>query len=38
VRGWINYLGAAVLVILGVLMYSMDTDFPSAGTPILACR
>jgi hypothetical protein len=35
-RGWINYLGAAVLVILGVLLYSMDTDFPTAGTPILA--
>ena len=35
-RGWINYLGAAVLVILGGLLYSMDTDFPTAGTPILA--
>ena len=35
-RGWINYLGAAALVILGVLLYSMDTDFPTAGTPILA--
>jgi hypothetical protein len=36
VRGWINYLGAAVLVILGVLLYSVDADFPTAGTPILA--
>ncbi len=36
VRGWINYPGAAVLVILGVLLCSMDTDFPTAGTPILA--
>jgi hypothetical protein len=31
-----NYLGAAVLVILGVLLCSMDTGFPTAGTPILA--
>jgi hypothetical protein len=36
VRGWVNYLGAAVLVILGVLLYSADSDFPTAGTPILA--
>lgn len=35
-RGWINYLGAAVLVVLGVLLYSVDADFPTAGTPILA--
>ncbi len=35
-RGWINYVGAAVLVILGVLLYSVDADFPTAVTPILA--
>ena len=35
-RVWINYLGAVVLVILGVLLYSTDTDFPTAGTPTLA--
>lgn len=35
-RGWMNYVGAAVLVILGVLLYSVDADFPTAGTPILA--
>jgi hypothetical protein len=36
VRGSINYVGAAVLVILGVLLYTVDSDFPTAGTPILA--
>jgi hypothetical protein len=36
VRGWINYVGAAVLVVLGVLLYTVDVDFPTAGTPILA--
>ena len=36
VRGWVNYLGAAALVVLGVLLYSVDSDFPTAGTPILA--
>jgi hypothetical protein len=36
VRGWINYVGAAVLVVLGVLLYTVDADFPTAGTPILA--
>ena len=36
VHGWINYLGAAVLVVLGVLLYAVDADFPTAGTPILA--
>lgn len=35
-RGWINYVGAAVLVVLGVLLYTVDADFPTAGTPILA--
>ncbi len=35
-RGWINYVGAAVLIVLGVLLYSVDADFPTAGTPILA--
>lgn len=35
-RGWMNYLGATVLVVFGVLLYSVDADFPTAGTPILA--
>lgn len=35
-RGWINYLGAAVLIVLGILLYSVDVDFPTAGTPVLA--
>ena len=35
-RGWINYVGAAVLIVLGVLLYTVDADFPTAGTPILA--
>ena len=35
-REWMNYLGAAVLVVLGILLYSVDVDFPTAGTPILA--
>ncbi len=35
-RGWINYVGAAVLVVAGVLLYTVDADFPTAGTPILA--
>lgn len=35
-RGWINYAGAVVLIVLGVLLYSVDADFPTAGTPILA--
>ncbi len=35
-RGWINYVGAAVLVVLGVLLYTVDADFPTAGTPVLA--
>jgi hypothetical protein len=36
VRGWINCVGAAVLVVLGVFLYTVDADFPTAGTPILA--
>jgi hypothetical protein len=36
VRAWINYVGAAVLIVLGGLLYSVDADFPTAGTPILA--
>ena len=35
-RGWINYVGAAVLIVLGALLYTVDADFPTAGTPILA--
>lgn len=35
-RGWMNYLGAAVLIVFGVLLYTVDADFPTAGTPILA--
>ncbi len=35
-RVWINYLGAAVLVVLGILLYSVDADFPTAGSPVLA--
>ncbi len=35
-RGWMNYVGAAVLIVLGVMLYSVDADFPTAGTPILA--
>jgi hypothetical protein len=35
-RGSINYVGAAVLVVLGVLLYTVDADFPIAGTPNLA--
>ena len=35
-RGWINYIGAAMLVVLGGLLYTVDVDFPTAGTPILA--
>ena len=35
-RAWINYVGAAVLIVMGVLLYFVDADFPTAGTPILA--
>lgn len=35
-RVWINYVGAAVLIVLGALLYSVDADFPTAGSPILA--
>jgi hypothetical protein len=35
-RGWINYVGAAVLIVLGALLYTVDADLPTAGTPILA--
>jgi len=35
-RGWINYAGAGVLILAGILLYSVDADFPTAGTPILA--
>lgn len=35
-RGWINYVGAVVLIVLGALLYLVDADFPTAGTPILA--
>ncbi len=35
-RGWMNYAGAGVLVLAGILLYSVDADFPTAGTPILA--
>lgn len=35
-RGWINYLGATVLIVLGILLYSVDADFPTAGSPVLA--
>lgn len=35
-RGWMNYVGAVVLIVLGALLYSVDADFPTAGTPILA--
>lgn len=34
--GWINYVRAAVLIVLGALLYTVDADFPTAGTPILA--
>lgn len=35
-RGWMNYAGAILLIVAGVLLYSVDADFPTAGTPILA--
>lgn len=35
-RGRIDYAGAALLGILGVLLYTVDADFQTAGTPILA--
>lgn len=35
-RSWMNYVGAVVLIVLGALLYSVDADFPTAGTPILA--
>lgn len=35
-RGWINYVGATMLVVAGVLLYTVDADLPTAGTPILA--
>jgi len=35
-RGWMNYVGAAILIVLGALLYTVDADFPTAGTPILA--
>lgn len=35
-RGWMNYVGAALLVFMGVFLYSWDSDVPTAGTPILA--
>jgi hypothetical protein len=33
---WISYVGAAVLILAGILLYTVDADFPTAGTPILA--
>ncbi len=38
VRSWMNYVGAALLVFMGVLLYSnpADMDLPTAETPILA--
>jgi hypothetical protein len=35
-RDWMNYVGAALLVLAGVFLYSLDLDLPTAGTPILA--
>ena len=35
-RGWTSYAGAALLIVLGAILYSVDADFPTAGTPILA--
>jgi hypothetical protein len=36
VRDWMNYVGAALLVLAGVFLYSLDSDVPTAGTPVLA--
>ena len=35
-RDWMNYVGAVLLVLAGVLLYSLDSDLPTAGTPVLA--
>lgn len=37
-RDWMNYVGAALLILAGVFLYSnpADTDLPTAETPILA--
>jgi hypothetical protein len=35
-RGWINYAGAFVLILTGIFLYSLDPDFPIAGTTPLA--
>lgn len=36
--GWKNYVGAALLILAGVFLYSnpADMDLPTAETPILA--
>lgn len=35
-REWINYAGAVSLILVGAGLYSVDSDFPTAGTPVLA--
>jgi hypothetical protein len=35
-RDWMNYAGAALLILLGIFLYTWDSDFPTAGTPTLA--
>jgi hypothetical protein len=36
VRGWMNYAGAFVLILIGMFLYSWDPDFPTAGATPLA--
>jgi uncharacterized membrane protein HdeD (DUF308 family) len=35
-QGWTGYLGPMILVVAGVLLYSVDIDVPTAGTLVLA--
>jgi hypothetical protein len=35
-QGWMKYLGPAILVVVGILLYFVDVDLPIADTQILA--
>lgn len=34
--GWARYLGPAILVVAGILLYFTDVDLPVGDTPLLA--
>jgi hypothetical protein len=36
VRSWMNQAGAFLLILIGILVYSWDPNFPSAGPPTMA--